>query len=127
MTAQDTDARLLTGQELDRLEAFLEGDNPFGWETMPLDMLQGFLCGVASAPEAMSEKAVAIGTWSIALGIPTHLGIMPQVTGSALVTGLITETAKELLGGHFIVELDPNLAADKLLEVIDQRRSALGI
>jgi anaerobic carbon-monoxide dehydrogenase catalytic subunit len=82
---------------------------------------------VASAPEAMSEKAVAIGTWSIALGIPTHLGIMPQVTGSALVTGLITETAKELLGGHFIVELDPDLAADKLLAVIDQRRSALGI
>ena len=82
---------------------------------------------VSSAPEAMSEKAVAIGTWSIALGIPTHLGIMPQVTGSALVTGLITETAKELLGGHFIVELDPELAADKLLAAIDERRSALGI
>jgi anaerobic carbon-monoxide dehydrogenase catalytic subunit len=82
---------------------------------------------VASAPEAMSEKAVAIGTWSIALGIPTHLGVMPQVTGSAQVTQLITETARELLGGHFLVELDPEVAADRLLAVIDERRRALGI
>jgi uncharacterized protein len=46
--------RPLSGQEQDRLEVFLEGDNPFGWEPMPLDMLQGFLCGVASAPEEIS-------------------------------------------------------------------------
>ncbi|MBU5612033.1 anaerobic carbon-monoxide dehydrogenase catalytic subunit [Geomonas azotofigens] len=82
---------------------------------------------VASAPEAMSEKAVAIGTWSVALGIPTHLGTMPQVTGSAKVTELLTQTAKDLLGGYFLVELDPNLAADKLLEVIEERRKGLGI
>ncbi|ACH37103.1 carbon monoxide dehydrogenase, catalytic subunit [Citrifermentans bemidjiense Bem] len=82
---------------------------------------------VASAPEAMSEKAVAIGTWSVALGIPTHLGTMPQVTGSAQVTELLTQTAKDLLGGYFLVELDPELAAEKLLEVIDERRKGLGI
>jgi len=82
---------------------------------------------VASAPEAMSEKAVAIGTWSVALGIPTHLGTMPQVTGSPVVTKLVTETAKELLDGYFIVELDPDRAADRLLDVIDERRKALGI
>jgi anaerobic carbon-monoxide dehydrogenase catalytic subunit len=82
---------------------------------------------VASAPEAMSEKAVAIGTWSVALGIPTHLGTMPQVTGSRMVTELLTETTKELLGGYFIVELDPERAADKLLAVIDERRKGLGI
>ncbi len=56
MTVEDTANRPLTGQEFDRLEAFLEGDNPFGWETMPLDMLQGFLCGVASAPEAITPE-----------------------------------------------------------------------
>jgi carbon-monoxide dehydrogenase catalytic subunit len=82
---------------------------------------------VSSAPEAMSEKAVAIGTWSVALGIPTHLGIMPQVTGSPVVTKLVTETVKELLGGYFIVELDPGRAADRLLNVIEERRKALGI
>lgn len=82
---------------------------------------------VASAPEAMSEKAVAIGTWSVALGIPTHLGTMPQVTGSPAVTQLLTETARDLLGGYFLVELDPEKAADKLLQVIKGRRRALGI
>jgi len=29
---------------------------------------------VASAPEPVSEKAVAIGTWAVAAGLPTHLG-----------------------------------------------------
>ncbi|UFS68553.1 anaerobic carbon-monoxide dehydrogenase catalytic subunit [Geomonas sp. RF6] len=82
---------------------------------------------VASASEAMSEKAVAIGTWSVALGIPTHLGTMPQVTGSPVVTELLTATAKDLFGGYFLVELDPEAAADKLLQVIQGRRKALGI
>src|SRR4051812_28065058 len=58
----------LSGQEQDRLEAFLEGDNPFGWQPMPFDMLQGFLCGVASAPEAIEPAdwlpwALGIESW----------------------------------------------------------------
>ena len=52
---------------------------------------------------------------------------MPQVTGSAKVTELLTQTAKDLLGGYFLVELDPELAADRLLEVIEERRKGLGI
>lgn len=51
MTPTDKSNRPLSGQELDRLEAFVEGENDFGWQPMPMDMLQGFLCGVASAPE----------------------------------------------------------------------------
>lgn len=39
----------LSGQALDRLELMLDS-NALGWEPMPLDMLQGFLFGVASAP-----------------------------------------------------------------------------
>ncbi|TYO98566.1 Ni-dependent carbon monoxide dehydrogenase precursor [Geothermobacter ehrlichii] len=82
---------------------------------------------VASAPEAMSEKAVAIGTWSVALGLPTHIGITPQITGSSEVVKFLTETAKEALGGYFIVETDPVKAADKLFDVIKERRQGLGI
>ncbi|KNZ69747.1 carbon-monoxide dehydrogenase, catalytic subunit [Thermincola ferriacetica] len=82
---------------------------------------------VASAPEAMSEKAVAIGTWAVTLGIPTHLGIIPQVTGSSLVTEVLTDKLKDLVGGYFIVETDPLRAAGKLYEVIRERRKALGI
>jgi len=82
---------------------------------------------VASAPEAMSEKAVAIGSWSVSLGIPTHLGIVPQVTGSGVVTDILTESTKNLFGGYFIVETEPEQAAARLIETIRERRRGLGI
>jgi len=82
---------------------------------------------VASAPEPVTEKAVAIGTWSVALGLPTHLGLVPPVLGSKVVTQVLTSTAKELLGGYFIVEPDPEKAAQALLDVISSRRTGLGL
>ena len=82
---------------------------------------------VASAPECMSEKAVAIGTWAVALGIPTHLGVIPQVMGSSAVVDVLTEKVKDLTGGYFMVETDPVQAAQKLYEAIQARRKLLGI
>ncbi len=82
---------------------------------------------VASAPEAMSEKAVAIGTWSVALGIPTHLGTVPQAMGSPNVIRLLTQDAKDIFGGYFLVESNPDAAAEKLFAVIREKRSLLGI
>ncbi|EAX48202.1 carbon-monoxide dehydrogenase, catalytic subunit [Thermosinus carboxydivorans Nor1] len=82
---------------------------------------------VASAPELMSEKAVAIGTWAVTLGIPTHIGIVPQIMGSSVVAEFLTEKAKDLLGGYFIVETNPEQAAAKLVAVIKERRKGLGI
>jgi carbon-monoxide dehydrogenase catalytic subunit len=49
------------------------------------------------------------------------------VLGGPLVTKVLTETVKDLTGGYFIVDLDPESAADKLLEAIDQRRAGLGL
>lgn len=94
------------------------------------DRLKVDLCDlplVASAPEAMSEKAIAIASWSVAIGLPTHLGIVPQVTGSTMVTDILTEGAKELFGGYFLVETNPALAAEKLVAVIREKRRGLGI
>ncbi len=82
---------------------------------------------VASAPEAVTEKAVAIGTWAVVGGFPTHLGVVPPVLGSKLVTETLTATLKDLVGGYFIVEPDPVKAAEALLAVIDQRRAGLGL
>lgn len=82
---------------------------------------------VASAPEMMSEKAVAIGSWSVAIGLPTHVGVMPQITGAPGVVKVLTEDAKTLFGGYFIPEIDPVKASDKLYEVILERRKGLGI
>lgn len=82
---------------------------------------------VASAPEPVTEKAVAIGTWAVAAGLPTHLGVMPPVAGSPAVAQVLTSTAQELFGGYFIVEPEPVQAARALLEVIDERRRGLGL
>lgn len=82
---------------------------------------------VASAPEAMAEKAVAIGSWSVALGFPTHLGNIPQILGSDQVVEIVTETSKDLFGGYFVVEPDPVSAAEKLYQAILERRKGLGL
>lgn len=82
---------------------------------------------VASAAEAVSEKAVSIGAYAVAAGLPTHVGVMVPVLGSPLVVEVLTEKVKDLTGGYFIVDLDPESAAQKLLEAIDARRVGLGL
>ena len=82
---------------------------------------------VASAAEAVSEKAVSIGAYAVAAGLPTHVGVSMPVLGGPLVTKVLTETVKDLTGGYFIVDLDPESAADKLLKAIDERRAGLGL
>ncbi|TWH46295.1 anaerobic carbon-monoxide dehydrogenase catalytic subunit [Sporomusa sp. KB1] len=82
---------------------------------------------VASAPEYKTEKALAIGTWAATLGLPTHLGLVPPVVGSKLVTRILTQDIKELTGGYFIVEPDPILAAEKIFSAIQERRQKLNI
>lgn len=82
---------------------------------------------VASAPEAATEKAIAIGTWAMAAGLPVHIGVVPPVLGGPLVTKVLTETVKDIFGGYFIVETDPIAAAQKLVEAIEERRRGLGL
>lgn len=82
----------------------------------------------ASAPEHQHEKALSIGTWAVALGVLTHLGVIPQVLGGRKVTEILTgETAESLLGGKFYVETDPIKAAHGLIDHIKAKRQALGI
>jgi carbon-monoxide dehydrogenase catalytic subunit len=82
---------------------------------------------VASAAEAVSEKAVSIGAYAVAAGLPTHVGVMIPVLGSSLVTQVLTEKVKDLTGGYFIVDTNPESAADSLLAAIDERRKGLGL
>ena len=39
----------------------------------------------------------------------------------------LTDKVKDLTGGYFIVDLDPESAAEKLLAAIDERRAGLGL
>ncbi|MCR4434784.1 MAG: anaerobic carbon-monoxide dehydrogenase catalytic subunit [Clostridiales bacterium] len=76
---------------------------------------------VASAPEAMSEKAISIGSWVISMGIPCHVGVMPPLDGSELVYGIATEIARDVFGGYFMFETDPEKAAQKLIDRLEKR------
>jgi len=82
---------------------------------------------VATAPEAMSEKAISIGSWVISMGIPCHVGVMPPLEGSDLVYGVTTQIAKDVFGGYFIFETDPTKAAAQLYERLEKRAWKLRI
>lgn len=99
------------------------------WTAMAkqLDISVAQLPFVGSAPEAMSEKAVAIGSWFVSSGIPTHVGVLPPVEGSELVYGVTTQIARDVFGGYFIFDTDPASAAKKLLERIEKRAWKLRI
>jgi carbon-monoxide dehydrogenase catalytic subunit len=76
---------------------------------------------VASAPEAMSGKATAIGSWLVANGFPTHVGCMPPVEGSDLIYSILTQVASDVYGGYFMFEMDPEIASQKLLNALEYR------
>ncbi len=76
---------------------------------------------VASAPEAMHEKAVSIGSWVVAMGIPTHVGVMPHIEGSELVYGVGTQVAHDVYGGYFILDPNPESAVARLLDALEYR------
>ncbi len=82
---------------------------------------------VGSAPEWTTEKAVAIGTYFIASGIPVHLWPVPPILGGPEVTKILTQDVKGALGGWFFVEEDPVATADQMEQIIMERRAALGL
>lgn len=75
-----------------------------------------------SIPEANHEKAVSIGTWAVAFGLPVHAGTIDFINGSGLVAEVLTNTAQDVFGGRFLLEPMPNVAARKLLNEIERRR-----
>jgi len=82
---------------------------------------------VASAPEAMSGKAVSIGCWCVAMGMPVHVGAMPPLEGSDLIYSIVTQVAGDVYGGYFIFEMDPAVAAKKMLSALEYRTWKLGV
>jgi carbon-monoxide dehydrogenase catalytic subunit len=82
---------------------------------------------VLSAPQWLEEQALADGAFGLALGLPLHLAQPPFITGSKLVSSVLTEGLLELTGGQIILEDDVTTAADKLEAIITGKRSALGL
>lgn len=81
----------------------------------------------ASSPEWYSEKAAAIGLYSVASGIYTHLGLPPNILGSETVTNLALSGLEDLVGASFAVEADPLKAAELIDARIRSKRTGLGL
>ena len=84
---------------------------------------------VGCAPEWMSEKAVSIGSYVVATGIDTFLGVDPYTKGSSEVTALLQgeHGIKDWVEANFTVETDIEKLGDKMIEAIEAKRAALGI
>ena len=78
-----------------------------------------------SAPEWMSEKAVAIGFYFVASGVMTHFGTPHPVLGSRAVHKFLTDDVEKLTGGKFFFEADPVKAAAQIIEHLDRKRADL--
>jgi len=80
-----------------------------------------------AAPEWYSQKAVSIGSYFVASGVYTVLGVMPKITGSPAVVSLLTEGLKGAVNASFAVEPDPVKAAVLISDHIERKRTELGI
>jgi len=89
---------------------------------------------VGLAPEWMSEKALAIGTYCVASGAYVIFGGSSPVSGmpdrvsdSDIVARYISEGWEKLYGGKLEFIADPEEMIAKTLEHIDKKRAALGL
>jgi anaerobic carbon-monoxide dehydrogenase catalytic subunit len=89
---------------------------------------------VGLAPEWMSEKALAIGTYCVASGAYVIFGGSSPVSGmpdrvedSDIVLRYISEGWEKLYGGKLEFIPDPQVMIEKTLQHIDKKRAALGL
>ena len=89
---------------------------------------------VGLAPEWMSEKALAIGTYCVASGAYVIFGGSSPVSGmpdrvsdSDLVTKIISEGWEEDYGGKLEFIPDPDKMIEATLAHIDKKRADLGL
>ncbi len=82
---------------------------------------------VGCAPEWMSEKAVSIGNYVVATGIDTFLGVDPYVSGSSEMVEWLTNGTRDIVEAAYTVETDIEKLVDKMIERIEEKRTALGI
>ncbi len=78
-----------------------------------------------AAPEAMCEKAIAIGFYCVASGAFVNYSPEMRISGSEDVVKFLTEDVEEILGGKFNFEGDPIQAAHDMISHMDKKREAL--
>ncbi len=78
-----------------------------------------------AAPEWYSEKALSIGTYVVASGIYTVIGVQPPIFGSPNVVKLLAEGLNDVVGAAFAIEPDPEEAAVLIRRHIEEKRKGL--
>lgn len=82
---------------------------------------------VGCAPEWVSEKAIAIGQYFVASGIPVGLGVAFPTSGSTSFTEYLGRAMEDEVGAGWFYESTAAGMADRIIGIIDQRRRRLGI
>lgn len=80
-----------------------------------------------SAPEWMSEKAIAIGQYFVASGVYTVFGYHMPLEGAPVFKDHLYKEMEEIYGGMWDCEPDPIKHAHKMIAHIDKKRKELGI
>lgn len=85
------------------------------------------LPAAGSAPEWMSEKAIAIGQYFVASGVYTVFGYSLPLEGAPVFKNHLYKDMEGIYGGKWDCEADPIKHAHKMIAHIDKKRKELGI
>ncbi|HXY53421.1 MAG TPA: anaerobic carbon-monoxide dehydrogenase catalytic subunit [Nitrospirota bacterium] len=85
----------------------------------------GGLPAVGIAPEWMSEKAIAIGTYLVASGVPIIFGAGSPVSASKTLKDLMENKWWDMVNAGFYFEEDPGKILELALKLIDTAREKL--
>ena len=80
-----------------------------------------------SAPQWLEEQALGDGAFALASGFLLHVCPAPFISGSKLVTKILTEELPKLTGGRLLVECDVVKAAEAMARHIENKRRNLHI
>ncbi|TET37920.1 MAG: anaerobic carbon-monoxide dehydrogenase catalytic subunit [Planctomycetota bacterium] len=80
-----------------------------------------------SAPEWMSEKAIAIGQYFVASGVFVVFGVGLPVLGAPNFSKYLFEDIEKEYGGKWAVEPDPHKHAQLMIEHIEAKRKKLNL
>jgi len=85
------------------------------------------LPAAGSAPEWMSEKAIAIGQYFVSSGVYTVFGYHMPLDGAPEFKDYLYREMENIYGGKWDCEPDPIKHAHKMIAHIDKKRKELGI
>ena len=85
------------------------------------------LPAAGSAPEWMSEKAIAIGQYFVSSGVYTVFGYHMPLEGAPEFKDYLYKEMENIYGGKWDCEPDPIKHAHKMIAHIDKKRAELGI